>query len=238
MSLTLAAALDALEEVATAAGVDSATARREGEALAATVAEPSKGAFVDWCSATGRPSGAEAFFDAASRGRRYRSASTATMSSLAVGRSSHAPTYAAALGDVALAAAELGEPDPRAMGNAATAAAAQLGESQHAPLAPRDPAPTLGDDVARSLVQQLSVVQRKLAGLDLSGLAGVPGPNRRAGCSRTALGRRERRSRRSATPTSRRAPSPSRRSRRSRSLRPRPSRSCSPSSTAWSGSRR
>ncbi|MGA8255158.1 MAG: AAA family ATPase, partial [Nocardioides sp.] len=94
MSLTLSAALDSLEAVASQAGVDPLTARREGEALAATVSEPSKGAFVDWCSETGRASDAEAYFDAASRGRRFRSAPTATMSALAAGRSPHAPTYA------------------------------------------------------------------------------------------------------------------------------------------------
>ena len=158
---TLAAALEALEQVALEAGVDPTTARREGEALAATVAEPSKGAFVDWCAETGRATSAEEYTDAASRGRRYRAAPTASMSLLAAGGSKHAPSYAAALGDVALAAATLGTPDPRATGNAATAAAAQLGES---PVA-RPAVPTLGDDVAGSLLEQLSVVQRKLAGL-------------------------------------------------------------------------
>ncbi|WP_232678018.1 AAA family ATPase [Nocardioides sp. R-C-SC26] len=165
---TLAAALDALAAVAETAGQDATTARREGEALAATVSEPSTGAFVDWCAQTGRARSAEEFFDAASRGRRYRAAPTATMSLLAVTGSPHAPTYAAALGDVALAGAELGTPDPRATGNAATAAAAQLGESASV----RPPAPTVGDEVAQSLVQQLSAVQRRLAGLDLGGLAG------------------------------------------------------------------
>ena len=169
---SLAAALAALEAVAISAGLAPATARREGEALAAAVAEPSAGAFVDWCSETGRPASAQEFVEAAQRGRRFRSAPTAVMSELAVTASSHAPTYAAALGDVALAAAVLGTPDPRAMGNAATPAAAQLGE---APVAP-PPVPTLGDQVTSSPVQQLGVVQRKLAGLDLSGLAGVPTP--------------------------------------------------------------
>ncbi|CAN5479519.1 hypothetical protein BH09ACT12_BH09ACT12_22690 [soil metagenome] len=170
MSSTLATALSTLARVAAEAGVDPTTARREGEALAAAVAEPSTGAFVDWCSETGRSSSAEEFFEAASRGRRYRSAPTAAMSGLAAVGAAQAPTYAAALGDVALAAALLGTPDPRAMGNAATAAAAQLGES---PVA-RPPVPTLGDEVTSSLVQQLGVVQRKLAGLDLSGLTGQP----------------------------------------------------------------
>ncbi|MFB9314175.1 AAA family ATPase, partial [Nocardioides plantarum] len=107
---TLAAALEALERVATQAGVDPVTARREGEALAATVSEANKGAFVDWCAETGRATAAQPYFDAASRGRRYRAAQTATMSLLASGGSPAAPSYAAALGDVALAGASLGRP--------------------------------------------------------------------------------------------------------------------------------
>jgi hypothetical protein len=168
---TLAAALESLERVATEAGVDPATARREGEALAATVSEANKGAFVAWCAETGRATSAQPYFDAASRGRRYRAAQTATMSLLASGGSPAAPSYAAALGDVALAAATLGTPDPRATGNAATAAAAQLVEA-----APRRPvAPTLGDEVTGSLLEQLSVVQAKLAGLGgLETGAGAP----------------------------------------------------------------
>ncbi|WP_340539504.1 AAA family ATPase [Nocardioides sp. GXZ039] len=167
---TLAGALDALEKVARDAGIDPATARREGEALAATVAEPSTGAFVDWCAETGRPASAESFQDAASSGRRYRAAPTASMSLLATTGSAQAPAYAAALGDVAVAAASLGSADPRATGNAATASAAQLSEP-----AARAVPPTVGDEVAGSLLQQLSVVQRKLAGMGLSGLAS-PGP--------------------------------------------------------------
>ena len=158
---TLAGALEALERVATQAGVDPATARREGESLAATVSEANKGAFVDWCAETGRATAAQPYFDAASRGRRYRAAQTATMSLLASGGSPAAASYAAALGDVALAAATLGRPDPRATGNAVTAAAAQLGE----PATHRPTAPTLADEVTQSLRQQLSVVQAKIAGL-------------------------------------------------------------------------
>ncbi len=131
--LSLSAALDALAAAARAAGADPDSARREGECLAATVAEPARGAFVDWTTQTGvGGGGAEAFMDAASRGRRYRSAPTPTMAALALARSAHAPAYAAALGDVALAACTLGEPTPRVVGNATTAAAAQLGEARGA----------------------------------------------------------------------------------------------------------
>ncbi|WP_137293364.1 AAA family ATPase [Nocardioides dongxiaopingii] len=171
---SLAAALAALEDVAVGAGVDATTARHEGESLAATVAEPSRGAFVDWCAETGRPTSAEAFQDAASRGRRYRAAPTASMSLLATTGSTHAPAYAAALGDVALAAAGLGTPDPRATGNAATAAAAQLSEPGGPGVRPA--APTLGEEVTDSLLQQLSVVQRRLAGLGSPLSAPIAGP--------------------------------------------------------------
>jgi len=127
----LAEALAALESVAGRAGVEAGVARAEGESLAATVAEPNKGAFVDWAAGAGRPAagGAEAFFDAAVRGRRFRVAPTPTMGLLELERSAQAPAYAAALADVATAASTLGTPDPRAVGNAAMASAAQLGGS-------------------------------------------------------------------------------------------------------------
>lgn len=159
----LAAALAALEAAATTAGVAPAVARAEGEALAATVAEPAKGAFVDWSAATGRPSSADAFMDAASRGRRFRSAPTPTMGELQLTRSAHAPSYAQALADVAFAASKLGESTPRTVGNAASAAAAQLGEP-----AQREPVPGVGDEITRGLMSQLGTIQQKLAGtLDL-----------------------------------------------------------------------
>lgn len=145
---TLADALTALEAAATAAGVDPATARLEGERLAATVAEPARGAYVDWSEQTGRDPSAEEFMDAASRGRRYRSAPTPTMSGLALAGSMHAPAYARALADVALAASGLGEENPRTVGNAALAGAAQLGEAAppvppSRPDAPSWPSPPL-----------------------------------------------------------------------------------------------
>ncbi len=59
------------------------------------------------------------------RGRRFRNGPTPTMSQLQVTSSPHAPTYAAALGDVALAGAELA-PGPTSTGYAAMAAASQL----------------------------------------------------------------------------------------------------------------
>ena len=171
MSQSLAEALAALTAVAADAGADSESARREGESLAATVAEPAKGAFVDWSEETGRE-GAEEFFNAASAGRRYRASPTPTMNALSVAKSPHAPAYAKALADVALAACSLGEENPRVIGNASTAAAAQLGEvAAVAPPrldAPRDPVPGVGDQILAQLMTQLGQVQRKLTNLDLS----------------------------------------------------------------------
>ena len=73
---SLAAALAALGEAAAAAGVDPDVARAEGEAIAATVAEAATGAYLDWSAQTGGDRSAEEFFDAASRGRRFRSGPT------------------------------------------------------------------------------------------------------------------------------------------------------------------
>ena len=64
--MTLKEALDALSALATTAGIDPAVARAEGESLAATVAEPTRGAYVDWCTETGHGT-AEDFTTAASR---------------------------------------------------------------------------------------------------------------------------------------------------------------------------
>ncbi len=172
-ALTLSAALDSLTSVAATAGTDVATARREGECLAATIAEPNTGAFVDWCAQTARPRSSEEFMDAASQGRRYRSAPTPTMASLSLAGSAQAPSYARALADVALAAATLGQADPRSVGNAATAAAAQLGESRsQAPVgldltASHEQATRAGDHFLGQMMDQLAQVQRKLTNLDL-----------------------------------------------------------------------
>ncbi len=243
---SLAAALDALVAVATSAGVDPATARREGESLAATVAEPAKGAYVDWSEQTGGGRTAEDFMDAASRGRRYRAAPTPTMAGLSLARSTHAPAYAKALSDVALAAVGLGEENSRVIGNATTAAAAQLGETsptarvQPSQPAEREQVPGVGDHFLAQMLDQLGQVQKKLTNLDLTEIdRGAPGafdleqlrngpttagsgPGRPA-----AAGPSRPRPRPRPRPTLPRSPSPN----------PRPSTSCWPSSTSSSGSR-
>ena len=76
---------------------------------------------------------AEDFFDAASRGRRFRSGPTPSVAALALARHPEALAYATALSEVCTAAATLGTPTPRVMGNASTAAAAQLGAVRPSP---------------------------------------------------------------------------------------------------------
>ena len=182
---TLAAALDALMAAAKDAGLDEQAARAEGEALAATIAEPSRGAFVDWSRETGRAQSAQEFMDAASRGRRYRSAPTPSMAALALDGSVHAASYAEALSDVAMAACSLGEDNPRAVGNAATAAAAQLrGPGTTSPSlalgTPREPVPGPTQEFLTQVIDQLGVVRKRIEGMGHDAqLEGAGGPTQR-----------------------------------------------------------
>ena len=117
---TLGAAVAHLVAIATAAGLDGAAARAEGFALAAAVAESAPRAAQDWAAAHSPSSDANAvntaFFEAASRGRKWRQAPTALVSELAATRSPAAAAYAHALGDIAAAACLLGEPTSRVAG--------------------------------------------------------------------------------------------------------------------------
>jgi SpoVK/Ycf46/Vps4 family AAA+-type ATPase len=122
---TLRSALDQLVAAARVAGLDERAARTEGLQLAASVAEPARGAFKAWGDETGEPGGAQAFFEAASKGRRYRSGPTVLMSALGSGDPKHAVAYADALAVVAASACLLGEPHPQVAGSAAAATAAQ-----------------------------------------------------------------------------------------------------------------
>ena len=190
---SLAAALAALTEAAAAAGIDPDVARAEGEALAATVAESATGAWQDWSAQTGGDRSAEEFTTAASRGRRWRAGPTPSLAGLALARHPEAMAYATALSEVCTAAAMLGTPTPRVMGNASTAAAAQLGAVRQvarvpagAPTgraaSPACPAPALTDDEmvrlaaesGRAVTDQLNAVRNALtkmaSELDLSHL--------------------------------------------------------------------
>ncbi|MEO5665826.1 MAG: AAA family ATPase [Nocardioides sp.] len=174
--MTLKEALDALSALATTAGIDPAVARAEGESLAATVAGPARGAYVDWCAETGHGT-AEDFTTAASRGRRYRVAQTPAMASLASSGSAHAAAYAQALSDVALAGSFLGEENARSIGNAATAAAAQLGGSpgQVAPMTTREHVPGVADHFLQQVMEQSRIVRDKLAALEGTQIVRDPG---------------------------------------------------------------
>jgi adenylate kinase family enzyme len=123
--LTLDQALEALVAVAESAGVRAQTARSEGSALAAAVAESAPGAPADWAKAVGGGTSQD-FFEAASRGRRWRAAPTATLGALVAQGSAVGAPYAQALAEVASAACSLGEPTMRVIGNASVAASAQL----------------------------------------------------------------------------------------------------------------
>ena len=126
-TLTLTEAVDALAKVAASAGADPSAARAEGLALAAAVAESSPRASTDWADAAGTGVSTQDFFDAASRGRRWRQSPTTTLSALAAQGSPLAGDYARGLAEVASSACLLGEPTMRVIGNASVAAAAQLG---------------------------------------------------------------------------------------------------------------
>ena len=73
--------LAALVAAAREAGIDETTARVEGEALAATVSERSKGAFVDWAEQTGRARRGGGILHAAKQGNRFRGGPTPLMTS-------------------------------------------------------------------------------------------------------------------------------------------------------------
>lgn len=123
---SLAAALDALDAAARAAGVDEGAARDEGARLAAAVAESSPGAPAAWLAALGHdPAATSAFFTAASSARRWRTAPTDVLAALGTARSKHAAAYGQALADVARAAGHLGSPGPHVAGAAAATAAVQ-----------------------------------------------------------------------------------------------------------------
>ena len=92
-ALSVARALDQLRAAATAAGLDAHAAAREGEALAAAVAESASQAYAAWGEQTGHTD-AQAFFDAAHRGRRWRAAPTMLLSQLIMDGSAQAKTYA------------------------------------------------------------------------------------------------------------------------------------------------
>ncbi len=163
---TLAAALDELRSAAAAAGLEPEAAVREGEALAAAVAESAEQAYRDWCEQTGHPD-PQAFFDAAHRGRRWRAAPTVLLGQLVLNGSLNAASYAEAMAEVCRAAQILGAPNARTAGNAALAAAAQLGALTPSPIAATTRPQVV--DMLRALdLNSLDLSSLDLSSLDLS----------------------------------------------------------------------
>ncbi|RYV50922.1 AAA family ATPase [Pengzhenrongella frigida] len=135
---SLDGALAGLVEIGSVAGLAVADVHAEGAALAAAVAESAPHAAADWAAqaAHDRPLRTQDFFDAASRGRRWRAAPTRLLGELVATGSPHAPAYAHALAEVTSAACGLGEPTLRVIGNASVAAAAQLSAVPRAATSP------------------------------------------------------------------------------------------------------
>nr|WP_239579092.1 AAA family ATPase [Microlunatus panaciterrae] len=168
----MAESLRALENAARTAGLPLDQARSEGEALAATVSESSRLAFVDWGRQTGHTTSQE-FFDAASRGRRWRAAPTVLLEQLRVAGSPHTELYARALAGVSAAAGNLGEPTTRAVGNAALAASAQLNAARTWRPPPVDRAATPVSDPllpTNPVLAALRLTQDNIADLSRLGL--------------------------------------------------------------------
>lgn len=126
-------ALDALASAAHRLGVDAHEARREGVALAATVAEPAAPTYLaarDWARATGMAdaddiaAANDAFTASASSGRKWRASPTPLLSHLRL-TGADAGAYAEALADVVEAAATLGTTNARVADNIISTAAAQ-----------------------------------------------------------------------------------------------------------------
>ncbi len=178
-STTLGEAIDALLVVAQRAGIAPDTARAEALALAAAVGESAPRAADDWSAAVPGAT-VQDFFDAASRGRRWRGAPTAVLTELVAQGSPEKAAYAEALAEVASAACGLGEPTMRVIGNASVAAAAQLQAAGAKQLTPQpgtpggspDPTPGLNLPDGLGVLGQLGVLERIRA---LGGF-GTPSP--------------------------------------------------------------
>jgi len=162
--------LDALRKAASAAGLEDEAAVREGEALAAAVAESAEQAYLDWGQQTGHGD-PQAFFDAAHRGRRWRAAPTVLLGQLVLNRSPKAADYAEAMADVCRAAQTLGAPSPRTAGNAAIAAAAQVSALSSPPAPATVTTRPEVTEMLRTLnLSSLNLSSRELNSLDLSSL--------------------------------------------------------------------
>ncbi len=148
-------AVEVLARVGREAGLDEATVRSEGMALAAAVLE--RGSDVmPVAQAWGRTFGRSAsdFFGMAPRGRRYGSIPTTLLDTLVAERSPRAAGYAQALADVATAACTVEGTDAGTVGRATVAARTQLAAAgvggHHGPDAPVRMPPAPGTDPVES----------------------------------------------------------------------------------------
>jgi len=138
----LRAALDAVRDAASAAGIDPTAARSEGAALAAAVAEAVPGAATAWNEALGEGPGLGPFFEQAAVARRWRSAPTALLSGLVANGSPHAAAYASALVRVVAAACDLGPAPIDVIARASATAAVQRDAAQEPVPRRAEPQPT------------------------------------------------------------------------------------------------
>jgi MoxR-like ATPase len=127
----LAESLEQLTDVAAEAGLDPAAAREEGLRVAAALAEAVPGAATGWAEVahpglTDLARINDAFFQAASRGRRWRAAPTDLLERLAASGDSLADEYAEALTEVASAAVMLGTAPIWVIANASAASGVYL----------------------------------------------------------------------------------------------------------------
>src|SRR6476620_707395 len=127
----LAGRRERLPDIAAEAGLDPAAAREEGLRVAAALAESVPGAPTGWARValpglTELGPINEAFFDAASRGRRWRGAPTDLLEALVVSRHTLAAEYAEALTEVASSAVMLGTAPIDAIAKATATSATYL----------------------------------------------------------------------------------------------------------------
>src|SRR6478735_4401132 len=127
----LAESLEQLTDIAAEAGLDPVAARDEGLRVAAALAESVPGAAAHWARVadpglTELGPINEAFFDAASRGRRWRGAPTDLLEALIVSRHTLAAEYAEALTEVASSAVMLGTAPIDAIAKATATSATYL----------------------------------------------------------------------------------------------------------------
>lgn len=177
MTKTLADAIASAADVASSSGVNGDDARMEARQLSASVAEAGPGAYLAWTSALGLEPSAQTFFDAAVKGRRFRSSPTPLLSQLSWTSPAKAKDYAAALVEVCAQAALLVPGNDQVRGAAQAAEAAQLSAVMPAatPHNPMDDFVARGPQVLTEVLSKLQETTNRVQdlrgpALDLTGL--------------------------------------------------------------------